>query len=81
MRRLAVRRGMTVGQLINDAMRYYLENYDKLTLKSRKLQILRRLQEIGTPGVVDPEVRNILKKELEEELDRINKRLEELENP
>lgn len=80
MRRLAVRRGMTVGQLMNDAMKYYLENHDKLALKRRKLQILQRLQKIGIPGAVDPEVRDLLKKELEEELERINKRLEELEN-
>ncbi len=80
MRRVAARKGVPVGQLINEAMKYYLENYDKLSLKRRKLKILRRLQEIGSPGALDPEVRDILKKELEEELDRVNKRLEDIEN-
>ncbi len=81
MRKLAAKKGVPVGQLINEAMKYYLENHDQIALKKRKLQILRRLRSIGVPGAMQQDVRDILKKELEEELNRINKRLKELETP
>ena len=79
MRKLAYSRGLTVGEIFNEAMRYYLENYDELRLMNRKKRVLERLERIGTPGfLTDAEVRDTVKKELMRELEKINKRLDQL---
>ncbi len=75
---IADRRGLTVGEVMNEAMRFYLNKYDVATLEKEKERILRKIEEIGTLGYAEPEVRELLLKEYQEMLNEIEKKISEL---
>jgi tetrahydromethanopterin S-methyltransferase subunit G len=77
-REIAERRGIKVGEVMNEAMRFYLSRYDEATLEREKERILRKIEEIGAPGYAEPEVRDLLLKEYQEMLNEVKKRLSEL---
>ncbi len=77
-REIAERRGVTVGEVMNEAMNFYLKMYDKAVLEREKERILERIEEIGKPGYAEPEVRELLLKEYQEMLDEVKRRLSEL---
>ncbi|HIE23754.1 MAG TPA: hypothetical protein EYP68_05950 [Candidatus Korarchaeota archaeon] len=77
-REIAERRGVKVGEVMNEAMKFYLSRYDEATLEREKERILSKIQEIGVPEYAEPEVRDLLLKEYQEMLSEVKKRLSEL---
>ncbi len=80
-RDLAAEEGRTVGQVMNEAMRFYLNHFDLVELERERERILERLREISVPGTLeDEEVREILKKEYLEMLSEVKGRIAELKS-
>jgi len=80
-RDLAAETGRTVGQVMNEAMRFYLIHVDLVELERERERILERLREISVPGTLeDEEVREILKKEYLEMLSEVKRRISELKS-
>ncbi len=77
-REMAESIGVTVGEMMNEAMSFYLKKHDVATLEKEKERILRKIEEIGKPGYAEPEVRELLLKEYQEMLNEVKKRLSEL---
>ncbi len=78
-RDLAVETSRTVGQVMNEAMKFYLTHMDLVELERERERILERLKEISVPGILeDEEVREILKKEYLEMLREVKERIAEL---
>lgn len=78
-RDLARERGVTVGDVMNEAMRFYLLHHDLAELERERKRILQKLEEVGIPGAIeDPEIRDLLRKEYVSMLEEVKKRIEEL---
>ncbi len=78
-RDLAAETGRTVGQVMNEAMRFYLSRVDLAELEAERERVLERLRVVGAPGAVeDEEVREILKREYLEILEEIKERMSRL---
>ncbi|HDM92234.1 MAG TPA: hypothetical protein ENG69_02430 [Candidatus Korarchaeota archaeon] len=78
-RDLARERGVTVGEVMNEAMRFYLLHHDLAELEEERKRILQKLEEVGIPGAIeDPEIRDLLRKEYVSMLEEVKKRIAEL---
>ncbi|RLG39589.1 MAG: hypothetical protein DRO05_08460 [Thermoproteota archaeon] len=75
-REIAESRGVTIGEVMNEAMSFYLMRYDEATLEREKQEILKKIEEIG--GLPDPDVRELLLREYQEILSEVKRRLSEL---
>ena len=77
---IAEARGLTVGEVVNEALRFYLENYNLAYLQSKRMKLIEKLKELGIPGFIqDRDIKEYLKNLYIEELERVNKRIEELQ--
>jgi len=78
-KRIAEVRGLPVGEVVNEALRFYLENCDLAYLEAEKMRVAERLTEIGMPGfIMDEEIREYLKGLYMERLEEIEERIREL---
>ncbi|RLF04617.1 MAG: hypothetical protein DRK00_06325 [Thermoprotei archaeon] len=78
-KRIAEARRLPVGEVMNEALRFYLENYDLAYLEAEKMRLANRLAEIGMPGFIqDEEIREYLKSLYMEKLEEIEERIREL---
>ena len=77
-REMAESIGVTVGEIMNEAMSFYLKKHDVATLEKEKERILRKIEEIGKSDYAEPEIRELLLKEYREMLNEVKERLSEL---
>jgi len=78
-KKIAETRGLTIGEVINEALRFYLENYNLAYLESKRAKLMEKLKEIGMAGfIIDREIREYLKSLYMEELEKIEEKIKEL---
>jgi len=75
---IAEARGLTIGEVVNEALRFYLENYSLAYLESRRLKLAEKLREISLVLTHEPSIKEYLKNFYMNELEKIEKKLEEL---
>lgn len=78
MRDLAEERGVKTGEIINEAMRYYLEHADPATLEKEKKGLLKRLENVSTDQAMDEDIRKALEQEYTQMLNEVKQRIEKL---
>jgi len=74
-REIAEIKGVTIGEVMNEAMSFYLTRYDEATLEREKQEILRKIEEIS---MLPDDVKELLLKEYQEMLSEVKRRLSEL---
>jgi len=70
--------GRTVGEVMNEAMEFYLRHRDLAYLESLRERLLAKLQEVGVPGILEDDVREILVREYSERLKEVKEEIERL---
>ena len=79
----AIRRGMTIGELMNAAMETWLKTNQLESLKEWKFRIIREMRDLDEKmelaGAYSEESYQDTRKEYKRDIDRINTRIEKLE--
>ncbi|RLG46859.1 MAG: hypothetical protein DRO06_03745 [Thermoproteota archaeon] len=75
---IAEETGRTVGEVMNEAMEFYLRHRDLAYLEGLRDRLLTRLQEVGVPGALEDDVREILIREYSERLREVKEEIERL---